>query len=476
METKDIPFTGQASGLDELSGAASKFQNVRRDVAGVVRSRPGVRAWPRFPADVPSTAPVTMVGVFDGKVIYVTEGGELFAWQGDGVPVMALSLGGGDTLLDGTMRPEMVTSGSVCVIVADGAPQKVSAGLLSQRLGGSPPSCFSAAIIARRLVLASADGIFYWSGILDIGVETWDTEVEFRAADAKQDPLVSLRASSRELWAWGTETLQVYSPEADSIGFNFSPTSTLDVGNLAARSVINWRNLNAWLDDQHQFVISDGRAFDNANILSSPMMTATIKGLGVVNDCWGFREQLGAHDCLVWVFPTEGRVFLYDMSSKAWGESTGYLAGRRSGWMPTAAFNWIEQKTHLVGSSDGRLNELTFDAHGDMGDPILSVARSGFIDRGVMEPKLSHRAFFQFRRGEAQSEDSAVSVRFRDDLGGFGPATVMPLGTAGDSQPVVEIAPVGEPYRQREWEVSWSAEDAVSMTAAKETYEVQELG
>lgn len=470
---KDIPFTGEASGLDELAGPAPYFTNALVDKAGVIRARPGITAWSEFPSSPPSTRPVTMMTAFGDKLVYSTDDGKMFALSMGAIS--ELSLPGGNSVLevvDG-MRPMAVTKGStIFVTIAGGAPQKVTPALVSDRLGGSPPDGTAVVYLARRLVISGANGLFYWSGILDADFEFWDTGIEFQEAEARPDDLVTLSAAARYLCAFGTESVEVYAPDENQ---TFAPAAAIEVGCGAARSVFRWFDQHTWVTDRKQIVLSNCQSFTPDDIVSDDIQTR-LDEMTTVDDCWGFRMRLGAHDCLVFVFPTEGRVFAMDAASKSWSQWHGWTAGRLGPWAPTSHYFWRERGLHLVGLANGTIAQLTFSAYTDLGDPIAWRARTGFVDYGVSQPKAPLQAHFKFRRGQATSSDSVVDVTWRDDLGGFAPKLQVSLGTPGDGQdqPTVEVTPCGASYRQRQWEVSSTAEDAVAMVSARETFEVLE--
>jgi hypothetical protein len=468
-ETKAIPFGGEQSGIDELAGANPAFVNALLDRGNVIRARPGIMALADFPAIPPSRRPVTMIASFGRRIIYTTNDGSVFAWRGPN-DVVPLSFSD-ESRLQHYMTPTWASSGeNIFVVVAGGVPQKISASLVSSRLGGDPPAATGVCILTRRIVLAQAGtGNFPWSGILEGGAEDWDLGMEFREAEAKADNLVTVSAAARELYAFGEETVEAYAPDEND---TFSPTAALEVGLLAARSLVRWYHQHAWLSDQQQIVMSDCHTFDDDSLISRDIQNQ-LDQLNVTDDCWSFRMLLGQHDCLTWVFPTEGRVFAYDMTSKAWSQWHGMLGGRMGAWRPTAAYYWREAGIYLVGLPNGMLAQLTFDAHTDLGDSILWRARSGFVTHGSLQPKSPLQVHMQFRRGEATSGDSAVDVSWRDDLGEWAPKLRYPLGTAGDVQPTIEITPAGAPYAQRQWEVSSTAADARAMISARELYHTE---
>jgi hypothetical protein len=472
---KDIPFQGEDSGFDELAGPAPYFTNALVDNANVIRARPGITVWSDFPAAPPSTRPVTMITSFGDKLIYTTDDGQLFAWTGAGT-VIALSAGGGDSLLDirgdvRPMRPVAVAKGSaIFVAIAGGVPQKLSPGLVSESLGGGAPEGSAVVYIARRLVISGANGLFYWSGILDADVEFWDTGIEFREAEASPDDLVTLSAASRYLCAFGTDSVEVYAPDENA---TFAPVAALEVGCGAARSVFRYYGQHAWLDDKRQFILSSCQSFTENDVISDDIQTQ-LENLTTTDDCWGFRMALSQHDCLTFVFPTEGRVFAFDVASKTWSQWYGWTAGRLGPWAPTAVYFWRARNMYLVGLANGTIAQLSFSAYTDLGAPIYWRARTGFVDHGVSQPKAPLQAHLQFRRGQATSDESAVNITWRDDLGGFAPALRQSLGTAGDVEPTIEVTPCGAPYRQRQWEVSSTAEDAIAMVSARETFDLLE--
>ncbi len=472
-DVKDIPFTGEKSGFDELAGASPYFTNALVDKTNVIRARPGIATWFAFPSAPPSTRPVTMMASFSGRLVYATDDGAVFAFNPTDNSILSMSLAGGNSLIEGSMRPSWAASGTVMVIAAGGAPQKVTTGFVSAKLGGSPPDATSVTLLARRLVISKPDsGEFDWSAPLETGSETWDDALEFAEAEARPDNTVAVAAAMRELRVFGEETTEAFQPDDQ---MTFAPVSAIEVGCGAPRSVTLWFNQHAWLTDRRQIVLSDAHDFSDSSVISGDIQN-TLETLTTVDDCWGARMRLGQYDCLLFAFPTEGRLFALEMGTRTWSQWYGWTGGRLGPWRPTSFYYWREQGLYLVGLANGTIARLTFEAYTDLGDPIKWRARSGFVDHGVGSPKLPMWAHFQFRRGEAVSAQSSVNVTWRDDLGGFVPPLSFDLGAAGDAEPTVEVSPVGASYRQRQWELSSTADDAKAMISARETFNVAEVG
>lgn len=475
MTIADLKFTGQATGLDELAGAPGLFANVMPDLAGVLRARPGIRAWDLFPATAPDENEV--VGIHHwkaadggkGAVIWITQGEDgvrrIYAIDSGGV-LYALSGALGTTLLDGTLRPKFIETSTLLVIVGGGAPQKITLSLNSERLGGSPPNAIDGVVITRRIVLASADGTgrMYWSDILETGSETWDTAFEFREAEAQADPLIALAASSRFLFGFGADTIQGFAPDPTE---TFTPAVTIDEGVVSGSCVVNYGSTMGWVSaTPRRIFLSDPFAFSQGDVISTAI-AKDIEGLSTASDCWTFRETMQPHDVIGFVFPTDARAFCYDLNSKAWHERRGFSGGLWKKWMATAHAQFGAK--YLIGTADGRIMEITRAATTDDGDAIKCVARGGFVSYDTSNFKHGHLTLTA-RRGEAASEDSVISVKWRDDLGAFCKPINRPLGVEGDVKSEMVVRPFGAPYQQRQTELSWTAADVVAIAKVREYY------
>lgn len=468
---------GLAGGIDELTGASPAFVNMLvegppGDGARAIRTRPGIQTWGSFPASFASTAPVSAIAELNGRVFYVTDDGagvrSVFALAGSLVVDMT---GVSSTLIDGAETVTMRAWRDFIFACGGGNVQRISYGMSSERLTGSPPQARDLCIIAQRLVLVSPDrsGLFYWSplpGEADTG-STWDTLLDFREAEARPDALVGCKETSRELYMFGSETTQVFYPDPGEV---FTPSPALEIGCASKRSVMRVDTQMAWLDDRKRIILSDGR---DVTILSDRGIGSTVKAITTTSDSWSFRCVIGAHDLLAWVFPTDGRTFAYDLVSQTWSEWRRYSAGRWQSWAPTAYLWSPTYQKHLVGMADGSIAELTLDAYTDLDDSLAWVVRTGFTEVSLRRHCVDAR--FIMRRGSATSADSKVAIRWRDDLGAFCPPLEYQVGVPGDYAADVSVSPAGEPYRRRQWEISGSGDDAYLIAGAKETFEEAEF-
>jgi hypothetical protein len=469
MPPRELTFEGQQSGWDELGGSAPAFRNCVVHSPDGIRARPGIRAWAEWPASVPSTAPVVAMAPFGDALLYVTDDGagtrDVFAWRAGSV--IALS-SAADQRIDGSLRPTIATTRSWAIITGGGVPQKITTGLVSSRLGGGPPNAADISTLTQYLVLVANDlsGLFFWDIPGDGGIEIWETDLDFREAEARPDPLVACADTTRELWMFGTQTTQIFVPDENEA---FTPGPAIEDGCLALHSPIKQGDRMAWLANGRRFLVSDsGKPLD----LGDQGMAADFKKLVTVSDCWGFRLVMGNFDFLVWVFPTEGRTFAFEAKKGVWSEWRGWRDGRWQPWIPTSYTFWEEKNIHLVGLADGSIAELSLDANTDNGDTIRCIARGGFQRVPTDASTIQARDLQLQLRALNDSGDGTIDVRWRDGLGRF----IRPLRKSFTArQPTVIISPAGAPYQQRQYEFAWDAESAVYLASATEALEEVEV-
>ncbi len=477
-----IPFAEtQASGLDELSGTAPLQRNFIPDAAGGLRQRFGIRPWADFPTEVTNTSPI--IGVYPWRqwVLFVRQDRTIAAVQAPG-SVVELSDATAATRLDGALRPVWTYDQQRVVVTGGGAPQKWEGVGLSSRLApgaimpdGSPLALTHIAYSSQRLVGNDNNntGTWQWTGPGPGVHDVWPVVgAFFQEAEASPDPLVALYVNANEVFLFGKETTQVYIPDATSV---FAVATVIQVGTSAPYSVITTdAGDSSWLDENQRFVTSAGR---NYKVVSDPGMTAAIKALGDVSDCWGCNIKIGPSNLLVWTFDTAERGFFYDKITGKWGEiGSSTPTGENVAW-PVNCYTYLASPTniHLVGLDDGTIGELTYEAFDDNGTPIVAQSRTGFQDRGTFTRKNCQRVQVQMRRGDNAPPGPApvVEVRYRDDLGSFRPVLRWSTGIGGDYQPVVEKWNAGM-YRQRQWELLWSGGAGFIMTGATEQIELSD--
>jgi hypothetical protein len=436
MSEASIPFNmGLASGLSELSGMTPIQTNLLVDAAGALRLRPTIGVWADFPTTSPTSAAI--IGIYQWRqfVLFVDAHRCIWAWSRSG-GIVAISnpfvstSPPDSTQLDGTGRPIWTYDSQRVVVTGGGQPQQWLGVGLSSRLvaSGTAPSgnaiTFTHIGYADQRLIGNLNdntGIFQWSPQGVANHTTWPLTAAsgggFAEAEAAPDPVVALYVNTNEVFVFGTQTLQVYIPDAAT---EFTPATSVQVGCIAPYSVIDTDGNFAWLDDRMRLVDSGGRNF---TALSSPMMATDIASFTTVSDCWGARMRMGSFDLLVWTFPTVGRALVYDRVTKKWAQFQGTDAttGQFVGWNVNCYAYLPDLNLHLVGKSDGTIGTLAFE--------------------------------------NTSAAPQAVTLRYRDGVGDWHPAVSLST-TSPTAEPVVQSPWAIGMYRQREWEVSWTASSA----------------
>lgn len=482
MPTGPIPFINmQASGLEELGGASPISMNVIAEPgSGVVKRRPGIRLAANAPSSQTATAGTSV------NALWATVGGKLYAVYDTGTKrsIKKVTAGGitdlstnPDTDLRGTLRPVIAETESILVFTGGREPQKLElATEVSSRLGGTPPEGSHVIANNSRLlinhVLADLGQVNFSApsaGSSFSGFEDWSSAITtgFFTGESRPDPVVALADNTNEVFLFGTGTTQIFAPDPQQV---YSPVSTREIGCAAPYSIVKVDQSFFWLDHLRRFIMSDGRQFQEI----SNQVQQTLDDMGTVSDCFGFRWNEGAADLIVWVFPTEKRIFAFQ-KEVGWSQWSGWDADNAI-WteLPIAShFLRLDTNQNLIGTTDGRICELLSSELTDLDEaPINAYVVTGFLDRDTDSLKKCNALRISLRRGETTGTDEPCAlVSWRDGPGAWEEPIPISLGFAGDVNPVVTLYSLGV-YRRRQWKFTFTGTDALALVTAREDFEV----
>jgi len=465
---------------DELGGAMPTVSNVVVDNGGSVRTRPGIAAWPGFDAVTPGGSPVIGMIAWGLNLIYVTADRRIWALPVGGELEALSDTGDLTTMLDGGERPSFVAGRDMVVIAGGGAIQKWTGSGLSARLtntgaGGPPPEASYICGIAQRLVAAivGKSGQLWWTGPLE-AYENWDMATggaSYIQASAKPDPVIAMGDNTNEIYAFGSETVQVYAPSNLAVDANdsnnildFAPSRTMNLG-LGGRDAFcavddTW----AMMDRYRRIVITDARTYNDV----SKQVAKLLLDFGDVSDAWAFRMRFGRFDCVVFMFPTEGQGLIWNANSGNWSTWKAWN-GKDTAIGVTAAYHWPEQDVFLVGMADGSIAQLDEEATTDLGNPINIELVSGFTDHGVTAQKACRTLMLNFRRTLFNASSSAFArLYMRDDLGVWEQVEDIPISP--EPTTTEQLRSLGV-YRTRQWKVQYAGSDGFSFVSATEEFE-----
>lgn len=490
-----LPFDdGQRVFAEDLPDARQSVINWQLDGAGAVRLRPGISSATLDPGAYSRTTG-TLQGIIGAYVwrsvfnqrdylVYVRQDRRI--WTKDLVTnvVTAISDTTGDaddipSMLDGAAPVAIFAEDSQRLTIAGGGQLQTWNGnvaALSQRIStfsagvNEPPRSATHVVglanylIANQAALPGTNTQISWSGLGDANHVTWNP-LNFNTADADPDNIVAIAGNLREVFAFGSKTVQAFGIGADPT-LPFSSSAAMAIGCGAAYSVIRSDEAFAWLDENRRFVRSDARTKhfigDDINKL--------IRDFTTVSDCFGFRLRLAYWDLLVWIFPTEGKTYTYDQSAKRWYQWRGWNGVDDFTAIRIAAYAfWATGNMHIVGDSMYE-NLWTLDAAAtsDTGPnlPIVAERITEHLDYGTTTRKRCTKARFFVKRGQAAQDASEafLDVAKRDDDGPWSGNTLLGMGLAGDYASFKDWYPGGIYYR-RQYRVRYSG--GVDLAIAK---------
>lgn len=480
MPQADIKFgPNQESSYDELGGSSPRAINVVIDPKGVVSKRPGVATY--------SVAPSGVVDATGITGLYADNTSQLFAVGGTPGARHVYKLAGGvaadlslapNATLRGSRRPIFAETEAYLVLAGGSDMQKVNLQtLVSTPLGGEPP--ISSHVVANSSRLAANDlivdktkvrfsGIF--QGTVDTsGMEQWTNtglteDGGFFSAEARPDPVMAVHENTNEIFVWGKDNVQIFSPDATSI---FAPSATRESGTLAPYSIIKQGQDFFWLDQHRRIVYSDGRSFQN---LEGPIKRQ-LDELTDPTDCFGYRVFVGHIDCLVWTFPTDGRTFVYQIEG-GWSEWFGW--DEDSAQFKTLIVNAHHLRrdggVNVVGTTDGKVGKLSLETYADLGERVVAYVESGFENHDTDNLKRCRSVKFAIRRGSSSSS-SLGRIEWRDDSGAWNEPLVIDTGVTGDNHCVREVRSLGT-YRRRQWRFTFSDSVNLSLLKVTETFDI----
>lgn len=470
----------QESGLEELAGATVRAVNVLIDTKGAVKRRPGIQAF--TPGVVDSTGIGALHETYDGRIFAVGASGPE-RWLYKVSDAGSTQLGGVTPFgLNGSKRPIIAETEMLLTLAGGQDMEKLE--LLTEvpsRLGGGPPIATHVVANNIRLVVNDISEFTSWvrfSGVAEgletfAGHELWQEGIVVDGnsaghvtAEAKPDPLVALYSNTNEIFAFGTDTTQVFAPDAT---FVFAPVVSLEYGCSAPYSVLPVDKDFAWLDSFGRIILSDGRSVTD---LSEPIK-ATLDGIETVSDCFAFRYVQGPYDVMVWVFPTDGRAFAYQKGA-GWSQWHGWddAANNWSRILINAHHYSTISTRNYVGTTDGRVGVLTSAASTDLGSRINAEVLTGFLHRGTDMKKQCEVVRFSLRRGETQETVEPVAfLSWRDDTGPFCDPIPVGLGLSVDRTIVLEFRSLGV-YRRRQWRFQFSGAEDITLVSAAETFTI----
>jgi len=245
--------------------------------------------------------------------------------------------------------------------------------------------------------------------------------LDFASAESSPDGLVSVLVDHREIWLFGTKTVEPWSNTgASPFPLERVPGALLERGCAAARSPAKMDNSVFWLGDDR--IVYRAEGYQPARI-STHAIEEAIR-TGDVSDAYGMTYFQGGHHFYVLTFPSLGRTFAFDPAASAsagipiWHERQSGTSLTPAAWNVQCVFEAFGKT--LVGLQAGKVAELDLDTYTDLGEPIRSViVGTPFFAEGSRAIMVDYEVECEIGVGstDGQGQDPQLMLRFSDDGG-----------------------------------------------------------
>jgi hypothetical protein len=194
--------------------------------------------------------------------------------------------------------------------------------------------------------------------------------LDFASAEGSPDNLVSMIVDHREVWLYGTNSVEVWY-DAGNADFPLQRIQGAynEIGCAATFSVAKLDNGLFWLgaDARGQGIVYRANGYTGQRI-STHAIEYAIAQYPVISDAIAYTYQQEGHAFYVLTFPSANATWVYDVSTQAWHEraafSNGQFLRHRSNCQ--MAFN---SKIVVGDFANGNLYAFDLDVYADNGSP-----------------------------------------------------------------------------------------------------------
>lgn len=153
--------------------------------------------------------------------------------------------------------------------------------------------------------------------------------LDFASAEGSPDDLVSLMVDHREVWLFGTNSIEVWY-DAGTVDFPFQRIQGAfnEIGCAAAYSVAKLDNGLFWLgaDARGRGIVYRANGYTGQRV-STHAVEWQIQQYSDISDALAYTYQQDGHAFYVLIFPTANTTWVYDVSTNSWHERAGWDNG-----------------------------------------------------------------------------------------------------------------------------------------------------
>jgi hypothetical protein len=193
--------------------------------------------------------------------------------------------------------------------------------------------------------------------------------LDFASAEGSPDGVVGLIADHRELWVFGTDSVEVwYNSGAADFPLTRIQGAFNEIGCVSAYTIAKMDNGLFWLgtDARGQGIVYRANGYTGVRI-STHAVEYAIAQYGNISDAIAYTYQQEGHAFYVLTFPSGNATWVYDVATQAWHERAGFDNGEFMRHRSNCQCNF--GGNIIVGDFDnGNIYTFDLDVYADNGD------------------------------------------------------------------------------------------------------------
>lgn len=313
-------------------------------------------------------------------------------------------------------------------------------------------------------------GKFQYSGIYNADFDPLD----FQTAEGNPDYIQSIVTLQRELWIFGTRSLEVFystGTNGDN-AFQRNQSGFVEYGVIAPFSVVKLANTLFWLgrDENGSGQVYLANGYLPVRI-STFAIERAIQSYSTIEDAQAFGYQQGGHNFYVITFPTANVTWVFDQSTQLWHERGSTDSnGIVNRWRINS--HSLHNNVNYVGDfSNGKIYKLDINTYTDAGNIITRIRTSPHISQGLK---------YIFYKSFQLDIESGVGLSVTESEAGYDPVAIMTFSDDGghtwSNESSLSIGKLGEYKKRLIWRKLGRSRDRVYSIKITEPVKVAILG
>jgi len=306
-----------------------------------------------------------------------------------------------------------------------------------------------------KKVIAQGTGQWFISALYD---SASIDALQFASAESKPDPLQRAIVVNRELWLFGSQSIEPWqNTGASPFPFERVTGAVMDRGTAAFLSPAELTGSVFWLGDDLAVYMATGYSPQRISNFAVEEFLRKAAADDGVSDAFGMTYTQAGHSFYVLTLPAAGYTFVYDITTQLWHERWSGTQLTHAKWNVTTLVSW--NSVIYAGYTDGQVGILDLDTFDELGNAIRSAAMTPPLyndGKRAEVPVLELECELGVGLSAGQGSDPQIMVRWSDDGGAtFSNQREAALGLMGDRIDRAIVRRMGL-FRQREYEFSIS--------------------